>query len=202
MTVNNEGSQRGIGLAGGRWDQPDDGLQDSLDPDTVFGRDEDGFVGGQGENFLNFILHTVRIGGRQVDLVDHRYDVQVLTHSHYVVGHRLSFHSLGGIHDQQSAFAGGERARDFVGEIDVPGRVQEVELIRFAVLGGVVERHGVAFYRDSTLALQVHGIQDLVRHLSFGKRAGEFQDPVGQGGFTVIYVGYYAEISDVTLLHG
>ena len=44
------------------------------------------------------------------------------------VGQRLRFDALRGVHHQQRAFAGGQAARHFVGEIDVAGGVHEVEL--------------------------------------------------------------------------
>ena len=43
------------------------------------------------------------------------------------VGDRLRLDALGRIDDEQRAFAGRERARDFVGKIDVAGRIEEVK---------------------------------------------------------------------------
>ena len=45
----------------------------------------------------------------------------------------LGFHALRRIHHQQRAFARLQAARDFVGEIDVARRVDQVELIILAV---------------------------------------------------------------------
>ena len=45
------------------------------------------------------------------------------------IGERLRFDALRGIDDQQRSFAGLQAARDFVGEIDVPGRIDEIQLI-------------------------------------------------------------------------
>ena len=46
------------------------------------------------------------IGGRQIDLVDHRNDRQVLLEREVVVGERLRFDALGRVDDEQCALAG------------------------------------------------------------------------------------------------
>ena len=45
------------------------------------------------------------------------------------IRNRLRFDALRRIDDQQRTFARGERARDFVTEIDVARRIDEIELI-------------------------------------------------------------------------
>ena len=50
------------------------------------------------------------------------------------MGDRLRLHSLRSIDDKQRAFAGRQAARDLVGEIHMPGRVDQVERVYFAVL--------------------------------------------------------------------
>ena len=59
-------------------------------------------------------------------------------------------------------------------------RVDQIEDVVFAGLVAIVQAHGVGFDRDATLALQVHVVQNLRGHLALGKRAGEFQQPVGR----------------------
>jgi hypothetical protein len=50
------------------------------------------------------------------------------------IGHRLSLDPLDGVDDEKRAFAGGEAAADLVGEVDVPGGIDQVELV-FAPIG-------------------------------------------------------------------
>ena len=50
------------------------------------------------------------------------------------VRHRLRFHALRGIDDEQRAFARRQRPRNFIGEIDVPRRVEQVEPVILARL--------------------------------------------------------------------
>ena len=51
------------------------------------------------------------------------------------VGQRLRLDALRGVDDQHRALAGGQRARHLVVKVDVPGRVDEVQLVGLAVLG-------------------------------------------------------------------
>ena len=80
-------------------------------------------------------LHdALRIGRRQVDLVDDRHHFQALLDGRVAVGDALRLHALGGIHHQQRAIAGGERARHLVGEVHVPGGVDHVQLVALPVV--------------------------------------------------------------------
>ena len=63
----------------------------------------------------------------QVDLVDDRDDLEVVLDRQIGVRQRLRLDALRRVHEQQRAFAGGERARHLVRKIDVPGRVDEVQ---------------------------------------------------------------------------
>ena len=52
---------------------------------------------------------------------------------------------------------------------------------------------------DATFPLQVHIIQQLFLHIAVGYGIGSFQQPIGKGALTMIYMGDYAKIS--YLLH-
>ena len=69
------------------------------------------------------------VGVGQVDLVDDGDDRQVVLERQVDVGQRLGLDALGGVDDQQRALAGGEAAADLVGEVDVAGGVDQVELV-------------------------------------------------------------------------
>ena len=55
--------------------------------------------------------------------------VRPCLHREMDVGHGLGFDALRGIDDEQRAFAGGEGAGDFVGEVDVAGGVEQVQFV-------------------------------------------------------------------------
>ena len=117
------------------------------------------------------------------------------------VGEGLRFHSLRGVDDQQRAFAGGQRARDFVGKIDVAGRVDQIELVGLAVVRGVHHADGVGLDGDAALALQVHGVEDLGLHLARGERSGQLQQAVRQRGFTVVDMRDDGKVAEESGVH-
>ena len=78
---------------------------------------------------LDLFANAVRLGRRQIDFVDHRNDFEIVVQRQVGIGQRLRLHALRGVHHQQRAFAGLQAARNFVAEIDVAGRVDQVELV-------------------------------------------------------------------------
>ena len=80
------------------------------------------------------LLHLVDVGGGEIDLVDHRHDLMVVLDRLVDVGQGLRLDPLGGVDDQQGALAGGEAAAHLIGEIDMAGRVHQVEDVGLAVL--------------------------------------------------------------------
>ena len=113
----------------------DDRFEDLVDADALLGRGQDAVLAGQADDALDLLAHHFGLGAGQVDLVDDRDDLEVVLDGQVDVGQRLRLDALGGVDDQQRALAGGQRARDFVGEVDVAGRVDQVELVLLAVGG-------------------------------------------------------------------
>ncbi len=111
------------------------------------------------------------------------------------VGHRLRLHALRGIHDEQRALASGEAARHLVGKIDVPRGVQQVELVFLAALRPVLHRHRMRLDRDAPLALQVHGVEELVLGFAAADGAGAFEQAVGERRLAVVDVGDDAKVA-------
>src|ERR1043165_1641283 len=81
------------------------------------------------------------------------------------------------------------------------GSVDEVELVRFAVLGLV--RHGdrMGLDGDAAFAFQVHGIEYLSLHVAGGDGAGLVQQAVGKRRLPMINMGDDAEITDMSSVH-
>ena len=86
--------------------------------------------------------------------------------------------------------------RHLVGEVDVPGGVDEVQDVRHAVAGGVGQADGLALDRDAALALDVHPVEVLRAHRAAVDDAGDLQHAVGQGRLAVVDVGDDAEVPD------
>ena len=147
------------------------------------------------------VLASGDVGVRQVNFVDDRDDGQVLLRRQMDVGHRLRLDALGGVNDQQRAFARAQAARNFVGKIHVAGRVDQVQLVSLAVLGLVKHRDRMGLDGDAALAFQVHGIEQLLLHVARGDGAGAMQQPVRKRRLPMINMGDDAEISYVCCVH-
>ena len=151
---------------------------------------------------LDHFFGARNVGALQIDLVDDGNDLEAVIDGEIGVGERLGFDALRGVDDEQRAFAGGERARDFVGKIHVAGRIDQVELVSLAVVRGVHHADGVGLDGDAALALEVHGVEDLGLHFARGEGSGEFEQAVGERGFAVVDVRDDREIADESCVHG
>ncbi len=63
---------------------------------------------------LDLFANAFRLGRRQIDLVDHRNDFQIVVQRQVGIRQRLRFHALRRVHHQQRAFARLQAARNFV----------------------------------------------------------------------------------------
>ena len=81
----------------------------------------------EADDVLDLAPRLFGLRARQVDLVDDRDDLEVVLDRQVGVGERLRLDALRRVDQQQRAFAGGQRPRDLVGEVDVPRRVDEIE---------------------------------------------------------------------------
>ena len=146
---------------------------------------------------------ALRLGAGQVDLVQRRDQLEPGVDRQVGVGDGLGLDALGGVDDQQRALARGQRAGDLVREVDVPGRVDEVQLVGLAVLRLIEHAHGLGLDRDPALALEVHAVEQLGAHAARVDRVGRLQDAIGQRRLPVVDVGDDREVPDVGLVrHG
>ena len=187
--VDDERLERAVGIALGRRDALDQRLQQLGHALAGLGADLHGIGGIDTDDLFDLLGDLVGIGGREVDLIDDGQDFDALLERRVAVGDALGLDTLGGVDDQQGAIARGQRARHFIREVHVPGRVDHVELVLLAILRRVVQGDARGLDGDSPLALELHGIQDLRLHFAVLQTAAELDQPVGQGGLTVIDVG-------------
>ncbi len=180
----------------------DDLLQDLDDSDPLLRRGGHRLRGVEADDLLDLAPHALHVGAGQVDLVDDRDDLQVVVEGLVDVGQGLRLHPLGGVHHQDGTLAGGERARDLVGEVHVAGGVDEVELVLLAVLGPVGHADGLRLDGDPALALQLHVVEELGLRVPFTHRAGGLEQPVGQRRLPVVDVGDDREVADVLVGFG
>ena len=180
---------------------PDDRLQHILSPDAFLGAGQHRLVCRDGQNLLELPLHSVNISVRQVDLVDHRDDGQLLVVRQVDVGHRLRLDTLRRVHDQQCPLAGAQAPRHLVREIDVPRRVDKVQLILHPVDSRVVHRDWVCLDGDAAFLLEIHRVEQLILHFPVGDGAGAMQQTVGKRRLPVVDVRNNAEITNSLDVH-
>ena len=194
--IDQQGFQGRGGVALRRRQAGDDGFQHIVDADAGLGAAKHRVRGVQADDILDLLAHPLGLGCRQVDLVEDRDDLVVVVDGLVDIGQGLGLDALGCIDHQDGAFAGGQAAADFIGKVDVPRRVHQIEDVGLAVFGLVVEAHGLGLDGDAALALDIHGIEHLFLHLALGQAAGGLDQPVGQGGFAMVDVRDDGEVAD------
>src|SRR5690606_16688858 len=159
--VDDQRLQRIAGAARGRRDALDDPLEQVLDAEAGLRADAHRVLRLDADDVLDLPNHALGIRGRQVDLVDDGHDLEALLDGGVAVRDALRLDALARVDDEERAFARGEGARDFVREVDVARRVDDVELVGLAVARGVLERDALRLDRDAALALEIHRVEHL-----------------------------------------
>ena len=168
------------------------GIQDVLDALAGLTAGADDVLGVTTDEVDYLVFYFVGHGRRHVNLVDDGNNLQVIVYSQIEVRDGLCLYALCGIHHQQCAFAGSDRPRHLVREVNVSRSVNQVQDI-FLTLVHILHLDGVALNRDAALALQVH----VVQHLPFRHLNGLciFQQTVGQRRLAVVNMCNDAEVS-------
>ena len=199
--VEDQRLERRVVVALGRRHALDDRLEGVDHADARLGRRQDGVGRVEADDLLDLPLRLVDLRAGQVDLVDHRHDLEAAVDREIGVGQRLRLDALRGVDEQQRAFAGGQRPRHLVREVDVAGRVDQVEDVGLAVLGRVVQAHGVRLDGDAPLPLQVHAVEVLGLELARLEGAGGLEETVRQRRLAVVDVGDDREIAYLLKIH-
>ncbi len=105
---------RSVGVAGGRRHAFDDRLEHLEHAFAGLRGDLEDLVGVDADQVGDLLRDPFRLGARQVDLVHDRDQLEAVLDRQVGVRHGLRLDALGGIDDQQGAFAGGQAARDLV----------------------------------------------------------------------------------------
>ena len=134
---------------------------------------------------------TVGVGRGQVDLVEGGDDLFVVLEGLIGVRQGLGLDALGGVDQEHHPLAGGQAAADLVAEVHVAGGVDEVDGVAFPMHPHVLGLDG-----DPPLPLDIHGVEVLLPHVARVDGAGQFEDPVREGGLPVVDVGHDAQVSN------
>ncbi len=76
-------------------------------------------------------------------------------------------------------------------------RIDEIQQIGLAISGRVLQRYALRFDGDAAFTLDIHGIEDLLRHLTLAQTPATLDDAVGKRGFPVIDMGDDRKIANV-----
>ena len=195
--VDDHRAQRTFGVTPGRRHLGDDGLQDLVDAHAGLGRTRDGLGRVDADHVLDLQLRVIRVGLRQIHLVQHRHHLHAQIERGVAVGDGLRLYALTGIDHQQRALASGERTRDLVREVDVARRVDQVQVVDLAITRGVAQCGGLRLDGYPTLFLEIHGVEHLLLHLSVGQTAATLDQAVSERRLAVVDVRDDRKVSDV-----
>ena len=95
------------------------------------------------------------------------------------------------VDEQDDALARGQAARHLVPEVDVAGRVDQVDDVVVPL-----EPHVLGLDGDAPLALEVHRVEVLGPHVAGVDGAGELEEAVGERRLPVVDVGDDAEVAE------
>ena len=151
-------------------------------------RDAHGIIGRDRQVILDLGLNLVGVCRRQVDLVDGGHDIQVGVHSERRVGDGLRLDALRGVDNEHRALTGCQRARDLIGKVHVARRIDQIELIRLAIVGVIGHANGIGLDRDAALALDIHGVEQLRLHVALVDGMGELENAVTDRGLAMVDV--------------
>ena len=167
-----------------------------LDAGARLRRDADDVVGRPAHQVGDLGRHAVGVGRRQVDLVHDRHDLELVLDREVGVGERLRLDALGRVDHEDRALARGQAAAHLVAEVDMAGRVDQVQLVGPLVGRAEEHPHRLGLDRDAPLALEIHRVEELVAHLALGDRLGHLEDAIGQRRLAVVDVGDDREVAD------
>ena len=195
--VNDHGAQGRRRVAFRRRDAGHDGFENFVNAHAALSAAGNRIGGIDADDFFDFLPGVVGVGLRQVHFVEHRHHGHAQIKRGVAVGDGLRLNALTGIDHQQRTFAGRQRAADFVREVNMARRVDQVEVVDLAIKRLVLERSGLRLDGDATLFFDIHRIEHLRTHFAILQAAATLDKPVRQGGFTVINVRNDRKISDV-----
>ena len=195
LRVEDQRPERGVDLPRGGRDALDQGPEQLGDALAGLAADGEDLGAIDAEGLLDLLLDLVGPRRLHVDLVQRRQDRQVGVDRRVGVGDGLGLDPLSGVDQQDGPLASGEAARDLVVEIDVAGRVDQVQLVGLAV-ERVVDGDGAGLDGDATLAFQVHVVEQLLAELALRDRPRLEQELVGQRALAMVNVCDDREVTD------
>src|SRR5437899_2883148 len=149
--VEDQGPQRRVALAARGRDAPHDRFEQLGDVGALLRGDAEDLVRLRADELVNLLRPAVGLGAGEIDLVEHRDDLEPRVQGEKQVGDRLGLDALRRIDHEDRSLARGQGARDLIGEVHMPGGVDQIQLVQLAVPGVVAHPHGVQLDGDAAL---------------------------------------------------
>ena len=187
-TVDDHRAQRRIALAPWWWHLGNDLLQHIVDAHPGLGGNGDRFTGINADHVFHLGLGVLRICLWQIHLVQHRQHLHTQLKRGVAIGHGLRFHALRRIDDEQRTFTGRQGAADFIAEVDVAGRVDQIEVVGLAIARLVLQGRGLGLDGYPPLFFDVHRVEHLLAHLTIAEPTAARDQAVSQRRLAMIDV--------------
>ena len=166
LAVENQALQGGIPVPLRRGNVVYDHLEHGVDVDAVFCRDLGRIHRRKADHVLDLMLDLLGSCRGQVDLIDDGQHLEAIVDGKIGIRERLRFNALRRIHNQHRTLARRKGAGYLIVEIDMSGCINQVKLIFLPILRAVNQTNRLRFDGDSSFALQIHVIQNLLLHFS------------------------------------
>ncbi len=92
--IDDQGLERRIRIPFGRRNPGDDRFQDVIHALPGLGAGKHRVCGIDADHILDFLTGSIRVGGRQIDLVEYRNDLDSQLYGGIAIGNRLCLHPL------------------------------------------------------------------------------------------------------------
>ena len=175
LGVENQTLQRCVGVALRCGNALDDRVEQLGNAKASFGRHRQNLFARDAENLFDLAGVAVDVSGRQVDLIEHCHNLEVVFEGEVAVGEGLGLDALGCVDHKHDAFTRCKAAADFVAEVDVARRVDQVEGVALPIHPNVLSLN-----RDAALTLQVHRVEVLRLHVTRLHRPRDLEDAIAQ----------------------
>ena len=106
-----------------RWNFFYNCLQYVIDPDPIFCGNQRCVLGFNSNHILNLVFNPFRICTWQIDLVDHRKNLEIMIQCQIYICQCLRFNSLSRIHHKNCPVAGRKASADLIIEIHMSRRI-------------------------------------------------------------------------------